>query len=356
MRNFPGQVTRRGRVLGVWFKDSPDPPPAPNYAQAAQVTAAGNADAARAAATANRIDQYTPLGAIRYTPGVGGNQDHWRSDISLTPQGQTQFDQSQRINTSLNNVAENGLGYVKNTLATPFNWNSLPGRNINAGQTAQDALMSRLEPQFARDEESLRSRLINQGITQGSEAENQALEQFGRGKTDARLQAALQGFGYGDQARQQAIQEQSFARNEPLNMINALRSGSQVQMPSFSSPGQQQTTTGPDLLGAANSQYNSALGGYNAQQAGNSNFMNGLFSLGAGALSNPGIWAASDRRVKQNIEQIGILPSGLPVYKFEYLSGEPAEGVMADEVAEFFPEAVRYSEEGYGMVDYAAIH
>lgn len=355
MRNYFGRVTRRGRVLGVWFKDSPDPPPPPNYAAAAQQTAIGNAEAARIGAKANRINQYTPLGSIVYSPGVGGDQDRWRSDISLTPQGQQQFDQSQRINRSLNNVAEGGLGYVQNTLNRPFDWSNLPGRNINAGQTAQEALLARLEPQFARDEESLRSRLINQGITQGSEAENAAIEQFTRGKTDARLQAALQGFSYGDQARQQAIQEQSFARNEPLNMINALRSGSQVQMPSFSAPGNQQTTTGPDLLGAANSQYNAALGGYNAQQAGRDNFMNGLFSLGAAGLSNPALFM-SDRRVKQNIVQIGILPSGLPVYSYEYLNGVPDIGVMADEVAEMFPDAVRVSEEGYAMVDYLAIH
>jgi len=331
-----------------------DPPPAPDYTSAAIQTAAGNTEAARIAATANRIDQYTPLGSIKYTPGVGGNQDHWRSDISLTPQGQSQFDQSQRINQSLNNVAEGGLGYVQNTLNKPFDWNNLPGRNINAGQTAQDALLARLEPQFARDEESLRSRLINQGITQGSAAENSALDQMNRAKTDARLQAALQGFNYGDQARQQAIQEQSFARNEPLNMINALRSGTQVQMPSFSAPGQQQTTTGPDLLGAAGQQYNAALGSYNAQQAGSSNFMNGLFSLGGAALSNPAIFA-SDRRVKQNIERIGELPSGLPVYRFDYLDGSPAIGVMADEVAELFPDAV-IQDEGYAMVNYGVLH
>lgn len=331
---------------------SSDPPAPPNYAAAAQQTAIGNEASARIAAKANRINQYTPLGSIVYEPGVGGDQDRWRSDVSLTPTGQSGFDQEQRIDRSLGNVAEGGLGYVQNTLNKPFDWTNLPGRNINAGQTAQDALLARIEPQFDRDEESLRTRLINQGITQGSEADSAAMEQFARAKTDARLQAALRGFNYGDQARQQAIQEQSFGRNEPLNMINALRSGTQVQMPSFNAPGMQQAVPGPDMLGAARGTYDAQLGGYNAQQAGRSNFMDGLFSLGAAGLSAPKF---SDRRLKRNIVRVGELASGLPVYDFEYLDGTPATGVMADEAVKLFPDAVHYGDDGYAVVDYARI-
>ena len=41
-------------------KGSSPPPPAPDYAGAAQATAAGNLEAARANAAANRVNQYTP--------------------------------------------------------------------------------------------------------------------------------------------------------------------------------------------------------------------------------------------------------------------------------------------------------
>jgi len=41
-------------------KSTPAPPPAPDYAGAAQQTAQGNLEAARATATANRVNQYTP--------------------------------------------------------------------------------------------------------------------------------------------------------------------------------------------------------------------------------------------------------------------------------------------------------
>jgi len=50
--------------------------------------------------------------------------------------------------------------------------------------------------------------------------------------------------------------------------------------------------------------------------------------------------AASDWRLKKNIEKIGHLPSGLPLYEFEYLWGQGAIGVLAQEARELFPEAV----------------
>lgn len=41
-------------------------PPAPDYTGAANATAAGNLEAARAASAANRVNQYTPYGNLIY--------------------------------------------------------------------------------------------------------------------------------------------------------------------------------------------------------------------------------------------------------------------------------------------------
>ena len=62
--------------------------------------------------------------------------------------------------------------------------------------------------------------------------------------------------------------------------------------------------------------------------------------------------AASDRRLKQDISQVGVLPNGLNVYKFRYKWGGPEHiGLMADEVKLVHPEAViRVGE--YDAVDY----
>jgi hypothetical protein len=126
------------------------------------------------------------------------------------------------------------------------------------------------------------------------QAENQALtQQFGFGLTNAELanQAANQQFAQrlsNAQLQNQAIQ-QNFAnaqtlRQEPINILNAVRSGAQMQaaaMPQVgvSQPGQLATWSGPDLLGAttAQGQYNQGL--YNAQTAAGSATQSGLMGL-----------------------------------------------------------------------------
>jgi hypothetical protein len=61
----------------------------------------------------------------------------------------------------------------------------------------------------------------------------------------------------------------------------------------------------------------------------------------------------SDRRMKKDIERIGVLPNGLPVYSFRYVwSAEPHVGLMADEVEAVFPDAVFDHPTGFKMVDY----
>lgn len=67
--------------------------------------------------------------------------------------------------------------------------------------------------------------------------------------------------------------------------------------------------------------------------------------------------AKSDRKAKKNIYQIGELPNGLGVYKFQY-KGERIvrTGVMADEVAKIQPEALGpIDHEGYQTVNYNKI-
>jgi hypothetical protein len=88
-------------------------------------------------------------------------------------------------------------------------------------------------------------------------------------------------------------------------------------------------------------------------------------SAGSGALGGITSLLAllfSDRRLKSDIERVGKLDNGLPVYSFRY-KGEPGEmrriGLMAQEVEKKNPEAVVTapgvfgSLAGFKMVDYA---
>jgi hypothetical protein len=258
----------------------PSPPAAPDYAGAAKATAEGNLENARLATKANRINQVTPYGSLTYTQTGDDPDAGWTQTTSLSPQAQNTVDRQIDLSNRYAQIAQSGLDKASSAFENPnLDVSQLPKRAVNAGETAQEAIMSRLRPQLAQQEESLRARLANQGIGLGSEAYSREMAQQGQRGNDLQLQAALQGMNLDQSARQQAIQEQAYLQDRPLNLINALRSGAQVQNPTFSSVPQQQMTPGPDMMGAANNQYNAALDSYNTQAASMGGLGRGLFGL-----------------------------------------------------------------------------
>lgn len=262
-----------------------DAPPAPDYAAAAQQTAQGNLQMAREAVEANRVNQFSPYGSSTWRrPSQTGGV--WEQTVSLDPRAQAALDQQFALNTKYGETANAGFDRVRNLFENPqLDTSVLPERGINVGQTAQEAIMSRLTPAFEQREEALRQRLANQGIGLGSTAFGREFANFNQGRNDAEMQAALQGINLDQANRSAALQEQAYLQDRPLNLINALRTGNQVQAPQFQQFAQQATTQGPDMLGAAQAQYGAQLDAYNAQQA--SNPLGGLFSLGAAAAGLP---------------------------------------------------------------------
>ena len=272
-------------------KDSPAPPPAPDYAGAATATAAGNLDAARLASKANRVNQYTPYGSLIYQNHLDGDPDRWNSTVNLSPAGQQLFDLDQATNVRLGNLAQKGLGFVEDTLSKPFDWGNVAAAPVNPGMTAQNAIMARLQPQLDRQRDQLRTQLMNQGFSQptGSGPNpgwDAAMTEQNQRENDLLSQAALQGISLDTAARQQGIQEEEFRRTEPLNILNAVRSSAPVTMPQFQQTPQQATVPGPDYLNAANAGYQGSLNAFNAEQARNSSAMSGLASIGGGLLSS----------------------------------------------------------------------
>lgn len=84
---------------------------------------------------------------------------------------------------------------------------------------------------------------------------------------------------------------------------------------------------------------------------------NTLGTLGnLGTLGYLGYLAFSDRRLKENIQKIGVLPSGLNLYRYNYIGDKSEQvGVMADEVIKVKPHAVMSNGLGYLMVNYAKL-
>jgi hypothetical protein len=343
---------------------------------------------------------------VTLTPQAQQNLDNQlRQDAALSGLGFNLTDQAGhslqgQIDQSHLPALSGGPGQT-GQVQTNLNYSNAPAVSTdfnNLTRQAQDAVYnqaaSRLDPQFANAQHDLDAKLANQGVVQGSEAYQRAQDEFSRQKNDAYNQAnysaigagdalqnqlfgqslaarnqatteanaqgafandaqaqqyaqALQNANFGNQARAQGLGEQTQLQMLPLNELNALRSQSQVQMPTFGQVPQSQvqpTNVSGNIWNA-----------YNAQVANSNNFMNGLFGLGgalAGGIGNAGGVAAffSDKRLKRNLKRIGRR-HGLPLYEFSYrgLKGRFV-GILAQHLAKVRPDAVSRHASGFFMV------
>jgi hypothetical protein len=345
-------------------KSSPKAPAAPDPVKTAQAQTATNKETAIANAQLGMVNQNTPYGKLTYTQRgtTAEGIPQYESNIELSPDQQRLLAMSQQGDLGTAQLGLDQLGRISNAVSTPFSYAGMPSygeADQNAASArAEEALMSRMNPQFQRDEEAMRTRLINQGIGQGSQAYQREMETFNQAKNDARQQAILGGQQYGAsdlasalQRRNQGIQEYTTQRNAPLNEYSALTSGTQIQNPNFSFGGGQQGNMQPvNTAALAQNQYDNQMGAYNAKVAQNNSTLGTAGSLLGNAAS--AYYLFSDIRLKQDIVKIGE-ENGHKLYEFAY-THEPSKryiGVMAQDVEKYMPEAV-YEIEGYKAVDY----
>jgi hypothetical protein len=297
---------------------APPPPPAPDYAGAAQAQGAANVETARLQGRMSNPNIVSPLG--KQTVTYEGDQPTVTQ--TLTPTATETLASQQRVQQLLANLGETGTKQAQDVISTPFaptgtagealqtrlDTSALAKAPVNAGMTGQEAIMRRLAPQLERQQASMENQLANQGITQGSEAYRTAQTQAAQNRNDLLSQAALQGIGLDTQARatgfgeQQALmstqnqaqqaelQRQAYLRQQPLNEITGLMSGSQIQMPQFQ--GYQGPTVAPaPIFAGAQAQGQAAMNQYGinaAQQNANMSGLTGLLGAGLGAYSyNP---------------------------------------------------------------------
>lgn len=315
---------------------SPSSPPPPDPMDTAKAQAQMNSQTAITQFGLNATNQITPYGALTYKQ-IGEWPDgtpRFQATQTLTQPQQHILNTNQKTQGRLANIGFQQTNKIGRLLSTPF---SLGNEETEA--RLMDLGMRRLAPQFAQDEEALRTRLANQGIQIGSAAYKDAMGGFGETKNDAITQLLLRG-------RSQATNELLTERNQPLNEITALMSGSQVQQPNFVNTPDTKVA-GVDYMGAVQNQYAAQMQAYQAQMQQKNAMMGGLFGLGGSLLQ------FSDERLKTDITRVGELPNGLPVYTFRYKWGGPVQlGLMARDVEKVKPDAVS-SLAGYLAVDYA---
>lgn len=324
---------------------SPSPPPAPDPVATAKAQGAMNKETAIAQAGLNSTNQITPDGSLTYTQSGtwADGTPQYTATTALSGSNQGIYDTSQVTKQNIANIGKDQSARIGDLLGKP----------LTLGNEATEARLmelgsARLTPQFAKDEEALRTRLANSGIRAGSAAFDSEMGRLGQNKNDAINQLLLTGRG-------QANQEIMAERNAPINEISALLSGSQVANPAFTSTPQTQVA-GTDYAGMVRDNYNAQMQGYNAQMSQSNAAMGGMFGLAGtlgGAAMKYGGGAAlfSDRRLKSDVTRIGTTAHDLPLYEYT-IFGERQRGVMADEAAEVMPEAVIMHPSGYLMVNY----
>jgi len=183
----------------------------------------------------------------------------------------------------------------------------------------------------------------NQGQAQNF-TQNAALEAFRNAGLTQQMAQAQSAFNASQAARNSYMQEQYAQRNQPINEITSLLSGSQINQPNFiNTPGSQIATT--DVGGLVNQNFQNQMSVY-GQQSQNANALIGGVLGGAAGLIK------SDERSKKDAERIGTVfaydedaeRKKLPIYEYAY-KDDPSStrhiGPMAQDVEKVDPEAVK---------------
>lgn len=326
----------------------PDAPTPPDPKQTAAASTGTNVATALANASLNNVNQIGPNGSLMYSqtgsskftdPYTGQTYDipNYTQTTTLSPDQQKLYDLNNQTQQNLGQIGVDQSSKIGTLLNTPFD----PATANKAVEDKIDALgAARLDPQFAKEQDALNTQLANQGIQIGSQAWKNAMTQFQQGKNDAYNQLYLGG-------NQQAFQQALTTRNQPINEITALMSGSQVSNPTFGATPQTTIPT-TDTAGIINSSYNQQLQNYQLQQQQQNALLGGLFGLGAA-----GVYKFSDRRLKKDIKKIGKTNDGQNLYSYKYKGTDvPQVGLMAQEVEKEYPDAVITTPSGYKAVNY----
>lgn len=423
-------------------------PAAPDYAGAANAQAESSREVTEQQTWANRPTINTPFGqqtwevTPTWDPSTGQYLNSWTQNTNLTPESQAALDSQMRIQQGRSGLAESLLGRAENEYGDTMDWSKFDQlaktpqgqqytpeqiqrsldtsgmQNVDPSQRyskqAEDAIYgqwsNRMDPQFTRDTDQLRTQLHNSGLKEGDQAYDIEMEKLRQSQGDARTNAqyqatigageeasrmfgmdsgtraqqfqerqaggafansaaqqamnqqlqtgqanfnqGMQGAEYQNRLRQQQISEEMQRRGFSINEINAILTGQQVGMPSMPGFNTAQRSEGNQALTAADMQGQAALDAFNAQQQQQQSMMSGI----AG-----GAMMFSDRRLKKNITQLGIDANGLHKYVFDYVwepSGEMLRGrhigYMADEVEKLYPDCV-FDMHGWKVVDYSRI-
>lgn len=252
--------------------DTPQTPTAPDPVKTAQAQSQMNKETAVAQYGLNATNQKGPSGSLTYNQ-IGTWADgtpRFEATTALNEGEQQVYDTNLATRQNVGNIGRDQSARIADLLGTPFKIDDATDSKIAQIQKGF------LDPQWKQHGETMESDLIARGIRPGTEAYRRAHGDFSDQRQKAYDRSYLDAY---NTAQQAALTE----RNQPINEITALMSGSQVSQPNFQStptPGVAPT----DFLGAQQQSLNQQNVGYQAKVAQNNALMNGLFGLGGAAV------------------------------------------------------------------------
>lgn len=256
--------------------DNPDAPQAPDANATAAAQTAANRQTATTQYELGATNQKAPQGTSSYEQ-IGTWADgtpRFQQTTALNAGEQGIYDTGVQTRQNLANIGSSQSSKIGALLNTPFDLSASRDTKI------ADLQKTFLDPQWNEQQEAKKTELFNAGVRPGTEAYDHAMRDFSTNKQRAYDQSYLDAYNTGTQS---ALTE----RNQPINEISALLSGSQVSQPSFGStpsPGVAPT----DYLGAVQQSLGQQNVGYNADVATTQGINAGLFSLGSSALGGWG--------------------------------------------------------------------
>lgn len=258
---------------------SPSPPPPPDPVATANAQTASNVKTATTQQQLNMVDQITPQGNLTYaqTGKWDDGTPKFQASQTYSPEQQQLYNLNTQTQQQIGQIGLDQSKRIGDLLGTPVNLDNAAteSRLMELGRTRLDPLLQQRRSQRETD-------LLNRGITPGSEAYNLAMQSVGQQENDAYNQLLLGGRG-------QAVQEALTQRNQPINEITALLSGSQVSQPNFTGT-PQTNVAGTDIAGLTMDAYKyGPLAQYQAEQQNKQAMMGGLFGLGGAALGGWGM-------------------------------------------------------------------
>lgn len=242
--------------------------------------------------------------------------------------------------------------------AEGFAQDTLSGKYLNSNpyddavfQNIQSKVMPAVNSQFmnsGRTGSNLHGDTMTRALTESyapyaSQQYNMGLDRMGQAASMAPVFAAND---YQDLAALEAIgmQKQGLGQRE---LDDAVKRYSYYQDLPYNKLGQFLNNIGGNYGGTVTSQtpyYQPSMFGQ-------------IAGAGMGLLGTAGqLGMFSDARVKENINRVGSLNDGTPVYSYRYKWGGPEQiGVMAQDVEGRYPHVVSRTAEGVRMVDYGAL-